>query len=121
MVPLGAMMIRLTVTIGFALTSSILAGCSNRHVIDLAELREHRLAARDDLSEPRKPSPPQQGMVSPPGISTGDPATTATIGRTREIRPWPKVGTPEWHQLQAEEAERERRILEAVNSICRGC
>jgi len=115
-------MIRLTVTIGFALASSILAGCSNRHVIDLAELREHRLAARDDLSEPRKTSPPQQQrMVSPPAGSTGDPATTATIGRTREIRPWPKVGTPEWHQLQAEEAERERRITEAVNSICRGC
>jgi hypothetical protein len=36
-------------------------------------------------------------------------------------RPWPRVGTPEWQQIQVEDAERERRIQDAIQNICRGC
>ena len=46
---------------------------------------------------------------------------TGSIARSNEIRPWPKRGTPEFEQLQAEELARERRIKEVLSSICRGC
>ena len=37
------------------------------------------------------------------------------------VRPWPKRGTPEFEQLQAEEIEQENRAKAAIHSICRGC
>jgi hypothetical protein len=47
--------------------------------------------------------------------------TTGSVARSNETKPWPKRGTPEFEQLQAEELAREERIKEVLSSICRGC
>jgi hypothetical protein len=113
-------MIRLAVTVWLVLTAVILAGCSNQHYADLDQLRQQRLAA-DESRPQRSKSRPRRETTSRAVVTPDDVASTGTVGRTRDIKPWPKTGTPEWHQLQVEEAERERRIRDAVNSICRGC
>lgn len=45
---------------------------------------------------------------------------TGSTGRA-DIRPWPRRGTPEMDQLQAEEIAREQRIKEVLSGICRRC
>jgi hypothetical protein len=47
--------------------------------------------------------------------------TTGTIPQSRALRPWPRVGTPEWFEIQRQDAEREQRVQEAIRNICRGC
>src|SRR5262247_2673048 len=115
-------MFRLTSTVWLLLANAVLVGCSNWHHVDLAQLRQQRLAAEEDRSHrTTRSSRPQQEAVTRAPVIPDDPASTGSIGPPRDIKPWPKVGTPEWHQLQAEEAERERRVQEAIQSICQGC
>jgi len=60
------------------------------------------------------------------------PIRTVTANRTRATvgarpsessvdRPWPAAGSSEVQEIAAQEASRERRINEMVNSVCRGC
>ena len=56
-----------------------------------------------------------------PAALTNAGDITGSIARSNDIRPWPKRGTPEFDQLQAEELAREQRIKEVLSSICRGC
>jgi hypothetical protein len=37
------------------------------------------------------------------------------------LRTTPNVGTPEWHQNEAEEAKAEAEMLKKMQGICRGC
>jgi len=88
-----------------------LCGCASREAI------------RAEIQQPQRG---QHEVSSEPAIATRttQPAAddiTASIARPSEIRPWPKRGTPEWNQLQAEELAREQRIKEVMSSICRAC
>jgi hypothetical protein len=61
---------------------------------------------------------------SPPVVArgvNGEAETTGTVTQSRAHRPWPRVGTPEWNEIQADDAARERRIQNAIGNICRGC
>lgn len=44
-----------------------------------------------------------------------------TVSSDAQHRPSPDVGTPEWDAQQAEEARQQKRLDEALKSICRGC
>jgi len=101
---------------------AILCSCSSRHDAVRAELRQQP-AIKDD--EVPKRTVARRGIEPAAHSNSGD--VTSTIGRSgdikpsSEIRPWPKRGTPEWDQLQAEEIAREQRIKDVLGSICRGC
>jgi hypothetical protein len=91
-----------------------LYGCASRQV-----------AIRTESQQPQRG---EHEVAPAPAIATRriEPAApaddvTASIAPPNEIRPWPKRGTPEWNQLQAEELAREQRIKEVMSSICRGC
>lgn len=115
-------MMRVCAPMGLALAGFILSGCSNWHYADVAQWRQAHPAAADQSSRRvRTSSPSPQATPSRVTAARGEVVTTGTVGESRPLKPWPKVGTPEWEQLQAEEAERERRVKEAVQSICRGC
>jgi hypothetical protein len=95
---------------------AILCGCSSRHDAVRAELRQQPPIKDDEAPE---------GAVArrriEPTARNDSGEVTSSIGRSGDIRPWPKRGTPEWDQLQAEEIAREQRIKDVLSSICRGC
>jgi hypothetical protein len=124
-----------------------LAACSGGYYVDLAELRSRhptiananagpstdagRRRGRRDVHtgtvEPAAgvPSSSVPAVASPSASSS---ASARTIGHHDESRrwmnaatPWPSRGTPEYDQMLADEAERERRTEQAMRSICRGC
>jgi hypothetical protein len=101
---------------------AILCCCSSRHDATRAELRQQPPIKNDVAPE----TAVARRRIEPAARNdAGD--VTNTIGRAgdirpaSEIRPWPKRGTPEWDQLQAEEIAREQRIKDVLSSICRGC
>jgi hypothetical protein len=108
-------MIRFGKALALIGVGALLCSCSSRHDTIHTELRQ----------QPIKHSDAPKYAVAPRGIepaarnNLGD--VTSSIGRTSEIRPWPKRGTPEWDQLQAEEIAREQRIKDVLGSICRSC
>ena len=123
---------------GLILVHFVISGCSYRQQVDLSQWREYRgtteiisakessrpLKARANLAYVRLP----KTMMSR-ATDTGEVVQSVeAAGRGREtndglkdIRPWPKRGTPEFEKLQAEEVEQENRVKAAIQSICRGC
>jgi len=96
--------------------SAILCDCSSRHEVIRTEVRQQRPINDDE------PSERAVARSRIPASAVTDAAeVTGSIGRTGDIRPWPKRGTAEWDQLQAEELAREKRIKEVLNSICHAC
>ena len=104
-------------------TSIALGGCSNAYYVDLGELSQRRIAMAD--------GPPEQPTRVAMRSAEEPPARTAVArvpiepkdirARPDDARPWPKRGTPEYEQTQLQETERENRIKQVLNSICRGC
>ena len=95
---------------------AILCGCSSRYEAVRAEIRQQRSINNDEPLEPAVARPRRQASAVMDAAEV-----TGSIGRAGDIRPWPKRGTPEWNQLEAEELAREQRIKEVLSSICRGC
>ncbi len=125
---------------GLALAGLMLSACAGGPLVDRAELGQSRTGAVEAPArrvahaprprrESRQAQRPERARVAGPAdtaFASEAPApveTTGSIGshRANQHRPMPFVGTPEWQQLQAEEAERERRIQRAMQNICRGC
>jgi hypothetical protein len=104
--------------VGSTLLGLVVSGCSN-HQIDPARYRIYRPGLADGAapSVASQPSRVSAAPVSdrPPDLSE----STGSVSVQREHRPWPRVGTPEWYELQAEEAEQEKRVQQAIASICR--
>jgi len=94
--------------------SGILWNCSSRPEVIRTEVRQRPSIKDGAVSEPSV----AQRRIEPAALNNlGD--ITGSIDRSG--RPWPKRGTPEWSQLEAEEIAREQRIKEVLSSICRGC
>jgi hypothetical protein len=94
-------------------TSAILGGCSSGYSVNLAEI-SHRPIMKDQTSA----RPAVRQTMRAPAASV---EVTGSIVRTEAIRPWPKRGTAEYDQIRKDELARERRINDALGSICRGC
>ena len=100
---------------------AIFCGCSSRHDAARTELLQQS-PIKDEA-----PEPAVVGRRIEPAARNDSGDVTSSIGRvgdnrpSGDIRPWPRRGTPEWDQLQAEEIAREQRIKEVLSSICRGC
>jgi hypothetical protein len=93
-----------------------LCGCASNHETIRADARQLQRVKHDVSPEPADPRPgAEPAALTYPGDITG------SIAQSNTIRPWPKRGTPEFDQLQAEELAREQRIKEVLSSICRGC
>jgi len=109
---------RLPMLVGLAFSSLILSGCSSGPNVDTTQWRPYRLATVDDPPRRvRRAAPSQEART----IQAGGGQAAGTIGGTSSIKPWPRRGTREWDELQAQEAERENRVNAAIRSICRGC
>jgi hypothetical protein len=93
-----------------------LCGCASNHEAIRADTRQLQRVKHDAWPEPADPTPGAEAA----GLTHADDIT-GSIARSNNIRPWPKRGTPEFDQLQAEEQAREQRIKEVLSSICRGC
>jgi len=108
--------------------SIVLSACSNRYSVDLAELRQRHATMVGQQSAPA-PAKRQEQRKIIASVSDQQPATAGTVGqasditvgRSNEFKPWPKRGTAEALQLEAEEIAREQRDKAVVNSICRAC
>jgi|SRR5262245_14190673 len=93
-----------------------LCGCGSRYGALPADTPQLQRTKHDPSPEPSVATQ----RVEPAALTNaGD--TTGSIARSDATRPWPKRGTPEFDQLQAEELAREQRIKEVLSSICRGC
>jgi len=90
-----------------------LCGCGSRYAALHADPPRVQRVKYDP-----SPEPAQRGE---PATVTDAGDTTGSIDRSNATKPWPKRGTPEFDQLQAEELAREQRIKEVLSSICRGC
>jgi len=110
------LMIRFGKALALIGAAAFLCSCSSRHDAVHAELRQPPRIKDDDVP---KYAVARRGIEPAGRNDLGD--ATSSIGRTGDIRPWPKRGTPEWDQLQAEEIAREQRIKDVLSSICRGC
>jgi len=114
-------MIRSAAALCLVAAAVILSACSSGHYVNLDEYRQKHVAEvveRQSMRASRRPRP--RAVATTPA----EPETTGsigTVGRTRDIAPWPRRGTPEWDRLQTEEREREKRIEQVMHSICRGC
>jgi hypothetical protein len=117
---------RRCIPVGLTIATLILPGCANRQQqVDLTQWRDYRPDTREGSHQRTKVTMRSQEV---PGAKSDVMESVGTVGRAtgavdgpRHLRPWPKRGTPEFEQLQAEEAEREARIRDAIRSICRGC
>ena len=105
--------------------SAVISGCSYGYYVDLDDYLDKRPAASERVvSAERAPARTARQSEAQPvaAVPSGNSGTTGTSVRGDEIRPWPKRGTPELEKLQAEEAERNRKIEELLrNGVCRGC
>jgi Flp pilus assembly protein CpaB len=101
---------RVLIALGLAVAATALSGCL-AHDVDRAYLRQLRVATV-------KPWPPAHRIrASRAPVERTPRAVQADI----TMKPWPKRGTPEALQLDAEDKEREQRIQRVLRSICRGC
>ena len=91
-----------------------LCGCASRHQSMRAEVQQPQ-----QVKQNTSPDPAAATQRTQPAALADD--ITGSIARSNDIRPWPKRGTPEFEQLQADELAREQRIKEVLSSICRGC
>ena len=133
-------MVRLCVPVGLTFAHLVLSGCSYRQQVDLARWREYRSAPGSTTAEEFS----RTAITRSSSVHARLPQTTisrakdgrdevqlvGTVGQSprtivdnepKHLRPWPKRGTPEFEQLQAEEIEQENRIKSAIHGICRGC
>jgi|SRR5712671_3177804 hypothetical protein len=108
--------------------SVVVSACSNGYYVNLAELeqRHSTKVGKQSASAPVKRQESQRALASAsdhqrPTTGTIGHASDITVGRANEFKPWPKRGTPEAQQIEAEEIAREQRDKEAIKSICRGC
>ena len=115
-------MIRFGTALALIGIGAILCGCSSGHEAMRTELRQQSSIKGDEVPEPavarRRIEPAARNDSGDLTSSIGRPGEIRPAG---DIRPWPRRGTPEWDQLQAEEIAREQRIKEVLSSICRGC
>src|SRR5262245_55553844 len=107
-------MIRFGTALALIGIGAILCSCSSRQETVRAEFRQQPPIKDGDVHAVARRGIEPAGQNNP-----GD--VTSSVRRTSEIRPWPKRGTPEWDQLQAEEIAREQRIKDVLTSICRSC
>ena len=130
-------MVRFYLAASLVVAHLVLSACSYRQQGDFAQWREYRGAAgattAEELSRPVKTR--NSAQARSPQTTTSRAAderdqvelvgtvgqSTGAIDGPKHMRPWPKRGTPEFEQLQAEEIEQENRVKAAVHSICRGC
>jgi hypothetical protein len=112
-------MTRLAMLAGLALATVFLAGCSGGYYVDAAQMRQSRLAVDDP---PRRVSSRASRTRTARATTT---RTDATAGAGKmgsgDLGPSPKRGTPEWERAEAREREQEKRVNDAIRSICRGC
>jgi hypothetical protein len=109
--------------------SAVISGCSFGYYVDPVDYLDKRPAASErvvSVERSRTARQPEAQPVAavPSGNSatTGAAATASTPARGDETKPWPKRGTPELEKLQAEEAERNRKIEQLLRTgVCRGC
>ena len=106
-------MARACVCAGLVLAILVLGGCSNIQRIDLSQVQPYTGKdpyTGDDISS-RKSSwrPPREVVAHGPGVYVV------------EDPPPPKVESKERKQLEADEAEQDRAIARALQSICRAC
>jgi hypothetical protein len=120
----GSPMIRSATALCLVAAAVILSGCSGGHYVNLDEYRQKRVTTageRPTMYASHRPRPRGVATTIPTPAEPETTGSIGTVGRTRDIAPWPKRGTPEWDRLQAEEREREKRIEQVMHSICRGC
>ena len=111
----------MTILLAAAATTSVLSGCGRTQYYSAEEVR--RLG---DLRRAAEATPAARATrtarVNGPAVVTD---TRPTVGvRPRENmqdRPWPAADSLEAQEIAAQQALRERRINEMVNSVCRGC
>jgi hypothetical protein len=103
----------------------VISGCSSGYYVDPVDYLGKQPTTRERVVlADRAPSRTARQTEAQP-VATAPSGNSATIGtsvRGDTMRPWPKRGTPELEQLQAEEAERNRKIKELLRTgVCRGC
>jgi len=117
-------MMRFSALVGWVVTGVVLAGCSTGSRVDLAQFQRQRLAKQEEPRLAQRTYGPSRrsATLTARARATQEPVeTTGSAGRADDAKPWPKRGTPEWDQVQADEAATERRVEQAIRSICRGC
>ena len=111
---------RLAMLAGLALAAAILSGCSGGYYVDAAHVRQSRLAAVNN--HPRRVSWRASRTRTARATFT---RTDASAGAPRmgsgDLGTSPRRGTPEWKRAEAREREQEKRVNDAIRSICRGC
>ena len=107
-------MIRFDAALLFIGVGASLGGCASRPEAIRAEVQQPQRVRHEVPQEPAVATPRTQ----PAALTNADDITGSVA---RSTRPWPRRGTAEWDQLQAEELAREQRIKEVLSSICRGC
>jgi len=111
-------MFRFPAALGLTVASVVLCGCYTH--MDSPALQQQRLAGVD------APAPQQRvkgwSRARPKKSSVRTAVSDRPAGVTgRAAMPWPKRGTPEWYEIEAQDKEREARVQRAIRSICRGC
>ena len=122
--------LRLRIAICLIGVSPFVSGCAGGYYVDPADYLTNRpvtakriVASGIVASERDSAQPVRRSRTS--SVEAARPKAMGTAGTTSrgdELRPWPKRGTPELEKLQAEEAERERRIEHLLRrGVCKGC
>jgi hypothetical protein len=111
----------ITILLAAVATTSMLSGCGSTQYYSAEEVR--RLGdLRRTAEATAAVRPTRTARANRPAVVTD---TRPTVGvRPRENiqdRPWPAADSSEAQEIAAQEALRERRINEMVNSVCRGC
>ena len=132
------MKIQISTPVCLTLAMLIVSGCSNGYYADLNQSRQYRATSGEETARIATRSPRSTPAVTTvrsnvardnlelatarAGVVLNDAAPTGSISRDGSTgKLWPKRGTPEWDELQAEEIAREKRVNEVMRSICRGC
>src|SRR5262245_37091899 len=87
----------------------VASACSNGYYVNLAEFRQRHAT----VVQQQRPAKRLPAHTVPATVSESQGKTTAATGN--ELKPWPKRGTPEAEQLEAEEIEREQRINQLIH------
>ena len=119
--------LRLRIAICLVGVSPFVSGCAGGYYVDPADYVANRpvTATRIGIVASERDSAPPVQRSRTRLVEAARPKAMGTAGTTSrgdELRPWPKRGTPELEKLQAEEAERERRIEQLLRrGVCTGC
>jgi hypothetical protein len=105
---------------GVALVAVFLSGCSGGYYVDAAHMRQSRLAAAND---PLRRVSWRASRARTARAATTRSDATAGAGKmgSGDLGPSPRRGTPEWERAEARERNQEKRVNDAIRSICRGC